>query len=137
MPTTTIYFENTENSHPEIPRAVTVQGQYVLQNTSLDRFAKITLLVEPQYRHPGCDFSWEVDEDTIPFEYFDSVLSAVKSAIREWSKGDSLRLAAIRVVGGAHHKLDSCPMTFRFATEQAMMRALIELDLVDDSAVAE
>jgi hypothetical protein len=117
------------NSKPFTPRqASPVTCMWVRQNSGLDRYAHVELLLEPIFPiEYHSRFSWEVAETDVPFDYFDAILEGIKRAVEsDESPYDFFKSTRIRVVGGSYNETDSSPNCYMRACYVAIKEYLLE-----------
>lgn len=121
--------KNGEHGVPLLARA-SGRGEFIRQNSSLDRFGVMTLVLEPADLGGNCSLSWEVTEETIPLMFLDPVLRAIDHVLGEDGfAGDYLSDCRIRVVDGAYNHIDSSMNCYVMASVIAMREALRDAGL--------
>lgn len=118
-----------------LPRRTRGVGRLVHQTSCPSKYAHVVLDVEPAPDQLDYSlYSWEVDDDTIPFDYFDAVLMGIKDCFeKEQFSGSHLAGAIIRVRDGTFHPIDSSELSFRIASCMALQEALEKIGVMQPS----
>jgi hypothetical protein len=110
-------FDFTENSYigeGKIKRHISGANKYAV--------VKIQMQKKPNTLEPNA-FVWDVSEEKIPVEFLDVILSTIKNiAFNSVQEKNILMNSTFeyRIIGGAHHPVDSSALSFEIATFMAM-----------------
>lgn len=90
----------------------TGEGRFIRQMSSRDSYGHVVLSIEAT-ASSDLQFSWEVDENEIPREYF----SPVREGIVGWLEREDMACVStvVRVTGGSFNKTDSSANSYKKA----------------------
>ena len=99
-------------------------GEIKKQSSGACKFARIKIKIKKSDNYSVSKFYWRVREQQIPLEYFDVVLSTIKSFFRTEDSFTDYRGLNFYILDGEFHNVDSSNSSFEIATVKALISAI-------------
>jgi len=113
--------------HEAITKAAEAEGRFEHAIGGRGLFAQVKLRVEPGQERSGVTFRNLASVRSVPREYVVAVERGARTALARGAvSGFPIGDAAVTLLDGAHHPLDSNEMAFQIATAQAIADAVAQ-----------
>jgi elongation factor G len=109
-----------------IRRPVTQRGRHKKQSGGHGQYGDVIIEIRPLGRGEGFKFDEKIHGGSIPKQWIPAVEQGVKDAMRKGPLGFPVVDAAVTLIDGSYHSVDSSELAFRLAGRIAMQEALAE-----------
>jgi len=99
-------------------------GEIKKQSSGACKFAKIKIKIKKTDNRSISKFYWRASEEQIPLEYFDVVLSTIKSFFKSEDSFTDYKGLNFYILDGEFHNVDSSNLSFEIATVKALISAI-------------
>jgi elongation factor G len=109
-----------------IRRPVTQRGRHKKQSGGHGQYGDVIIEIRPLGRGEGFKFEEKIHGGSIPKQWIPAVEQGVKDAMVKGPLGFPVVDAAVTLIDGSYHSVDSSELAFRLAGRAAMQEALAE-----------
>jgi elongation factor G len=109
-----------------IRRPVTQRGRHKKQSGGHGQYGDVIIEIRPLGRGDGFKFEEKIHGGAIPKQWIPAVEQGVKDAMVKGPLGFPVVDAAVTLIDGSYHSVDSSELAFRLAGRAAMQEALAE-----------
>jgi len=109
-----------------IRRPVTQRGRHKKQSGGHGQYGDVIIEIRPLGRGEGFKFEEKIHGGSIPKQWIPAVEQGVKDAMLKGPLGFPVVDAAVTLIDGSYHSVDSSELAFRLAGRAAMQEALAE-----------
>jgi elongation factor G len=107
-----------------IRKLVTQRGRHKKQSGGHGQFGDVVIEIRPLDRGEGFQFGERIHGGSVPKQYIPAVEQGVRDALMKGPLGFPVVDAAVTLVDGSYHSVDSSELAFRTAGRMAMAEAL-------------
>jgi len=99
-------------------------GEIKKQSSGACKFAKIKIKIKKTDNRSISKFYWRASKEQIPLEYFDVILSTIKSFFKSEDSFTDYKGLNFYILDGEFHNVDSSNLSFEIATVKALISAI-------------
>jgi elongation factor G len=107
-----------------IRKSAEVRGRHKKQSGGHGQFGDVVVIIKPQPRGAGFEFSDEITGGVVPKNYIPSVEIGVRDYLHSGPLGFQVVDVAVCLIDGSYHSVDSSDMAFRQAGRIAMSEGM-------------